>query len=368
MRRKQNFQTIAWFWDLYQRDRLDMDPRYQRRSVWNQSYRDYFVDTVLLGYPSPAIFLFEEITPDGRTLCHVVDGKQRLLTLFEFVQNRFPVSKEAKRVDLCETNFRDFKDDVKREFWGYLFSVEYVPTEDEAMINDIFDRINRNTAKLTAQELRHAKFSGQFITRAEELAQWMMEQLPPNFPNISGQTRRQMKDVELTAHLLLLLEEGPRSYTALELDEAFSDRDEQWDAKSKICDDFRNLIHMVKELCAGYEAQTLIRSRLKNQTDFYSLFGAMSELLRTGASPDVSSWRKRLIAFVEDVDDDKKRADDRDLRDYYDAARSASTNTEQRRTRISITSRILQGKPLEDQDNDSTDRPSYSLQPLVPGP
>ena len=70
MVRKQNFQTIAWFWDLYQRDRLDLDPPYQRRSVWNQNYKNYFIDTILLGYPAPAIFLNEEISPDG--LDHVL--------------------------------------------------------------------------------------------------------------------------------------------------------------------------------------------------------------------------------------------------------------------------------------------------------
>ncbi len=60
-----------------------MDPPYQRRSVWNQSFKDYFVDTVLLGLPAPAIFLFEEISPEGRSVYHVVDGKQRLTSLLE---------------------------------------------------------------------------------------------------------------------------------------------------------------------------------------------------------------------------------------------------------------------------------------------
>jgi uncharacterized protein with ParB-like and HNH nuclease domain len=82
VRRKQNFQTIAWFWDLYQRTMLDLDPPYQRRSVWNQSYKDHFIDTILLGYPAPAIFLYEQISPEGTTLYHVVDGKQRMMTIF----------------------------------------------------------------------------------------------------------------------------------------------------------------------------------------------------------------------------------------------------------------------------------------------
>lgn len=88
MLRKQNFQAIAWFWDLYNRKLLDLDPPYQRRSVWNQSYRDYYIDTILLGYPSPALFLFERISPEGQATYFVVDGKQRLSTLFSFMAQR----------------------------------------------------------------------------------------------------------------------------------------------------------------------------------------------------------------------------------------------------------------------------------------
>jgi hypothetical protein len=36
MSRAINFQTVSWFWDLYTRYLLELDPPYQRRSVWNQ--------------------------------------------------------------------------------------------------------------------------------------------------------------------------------------------------------------------------------------------------------------------------------------------------------------------------------------------
>ncbi|MDJ0845811.1 DUF262 domain-containing protein [Crocosphaera sp.] len=89
MNRTINFQTISWFWDLYNRGLLELDPPYQRRSVWNQEYKDYFIDTVLNGYPAPAIFVYQEITPDGVSKISIVDGKQRLSTLFEFAKNEF---------------------------------------------------------------------------------------------------------------------------------------------------------------------------------------------------------------------------------------------------------------------------------------
>ena len=41
--RRPNFQTVA-FNDLRQRSALDLDPPYQRRSVWNQTFKNYFID------------------------------------------------------------------------------------------------------------------------------------------------------------------------------------------------------------------------------------------------------------------------------------------------------------------------------------
>jgi hypothetical protein len=61
MLRRADFRPFSWLNDLYNRDQLDLDPPYQRRSVWSERYRSEFVTTVLLNYPCPAIFLFEQI-------------------------------------------------------------------------------------------------------------------------------------------------------------------------------------------------------------------------------------------------------------------------------------------------------------------
>src|SRR5688572_18073349 len=133
--RRHNFQTISWFWDIYQRTLLDLDPPYQRRSVWNQSFKDYFIETVLLEYPAPAIFLYEEITPDGRSTYHVVDGKQRLMTIVEFIQGRFPVYDESALQQFRGLTFQSLDPETKKRFWAYQFLVEYLPADDEQLIN-----------------------------------------------------------------------------------------------------------------------------------------------------------------------------------------------------------------------------------------
>jgi hypothetical protein len=338
MQRKQNFQTIAWFWDIFNRSLLDLDPPYQRRSVWNQAYRDYYIDTILLGYPSPALFLFEKISTEGQATYFVVDGKQRLSTIFAFLRNEFPVHDQATRNALRGLYFRDLPDEVKREVWSYQFTVEYLPSDEEGVINSIFDRINRNMAKLTPQELRHAKFSGQFITKAEDAAERMFKELGENFPNIGSQQKRQMKDVELVANLLLLLEQGPQGYSAAQLDEEFSKRDEEWANGDEVMAKFDATVRRLKQLLAAPEGGFLRGSRLRNQADFYSLFGAIASL-----QEDVN-WTKvaeALKAFVEVVNDDDSRASHEFALSYFEAARSASNDAGPRKSRIQTLLKVI---------------------------
>jgi hypothetical protein len=344
--RRHNQQTIAWFNDLNKRGLLDLDPPYQRRSVWNQAYKDAFIDTILIQYPSPAIFLYQEISPEGETKLHVVDGKQRLTAIFEFVSGVFPVPETAQTTNLRGKSFEQLSADVKTAFWTYEFSVEYLPTNEEALINGIFERINKNTAKLTRQELRHARYSGLFLTAAEQLAEWMTKQLPENFPRFDSQSRKQMKDVELVASLLLLIEEGVSGYSQDDLDKAFSDRDATWDEAADTEQRFRQTIEFMAPLVLLPAEDPLSRSRLRNQADFYSLFGSIAACMKTGdpvLQVPQAQLAQRLEAFLQIVDDDQRRAENESATRYLNAARSNSNDVGQRTNRINIITATLKG-------------------------
>lgn len=345
MQRRPNFQNIAWFNDLRQRGALDLDPSYQRRSVWNQGFKDYFIETVLLGLPSPAVFLYQDISPDGNTVQHVVDGKQRLTSLFEFIDGKFPVSEESKLEKFRGKYFRSLPDDVKKEFWSYIVLVEYVPSDDEEAIKGIFDRINRNTAKLTPQELRHARYSGEFISTAEALAEWMDLTLGKNLPRIVQTSRKQMKDVEFVSYLLLLIEEGVKGYSQEDLDAAYAARDESWEHKVSVDDEFRTAIRTIKEVIETCRTtHDLENSRLRNQADFYSLFGAIVQLGRENSVPNASIVCKRLSDFLEQVGREPVPSEPKQLREYLDAARSASNDKGPREVRIGIVRSVIAGQ------------------------
>jgi hypothetical protein len=150
-----------------------------------------------------SVFLFEDIDENGVAEYSVVDGKQRLSTVFDFLNGEFPVSDTASITRFRGLSFVDLPPEVKRRFYGYQFAIEFLPSTDEGTLSNIFDRINRNVARLTPQELRHARFEGLFATKAEDLAEALEDLLPKDFPRIAPASKRQMKDVEFIAQLML---------------------------------------------------------------------------------------------------------------------------------------------------------------------
>ncbi|MFM7406713.1 MAG: DUF262 domain-containing protein [Cuspidothrix sp.] len=350
MNRTINFQTISWFWDLYTRQLLELDPPYQRRSVWNQDYKDFFIDTVLNGYPAPAIFIYQEITPEGVSKISIVDGKQRLSTLFEFANNEFPVYENSTIERLKNKYFKDLDIETKQNFWKYQFAIEYLPSSDEKIIGNIFDRINRNVMKLTPQELRHAKFNGYFITAVEDLTIWMFEYLGGNFPTIDKRSKKQMKDVEMVAQLLLFLEEGVRGYNQDYFDNAFSKRDMNWEDKEEIENEFRQTIVSIKNILELSKDINLPKTRLKNQADFYSLFGAIAELNRENKLHINQEVGERIKQFLEVVEKEQTRNQsidsltnyEKEALEYYKNAKQSFTDSGARKSRIRIMKSVIQ--------------------------
>ena len=332
---------VGFLKDLHQRGLLDLDPPYQRRAVWSRSFREFFVDTVLLGYPAPPIFLHEVLQDEGTPKYAVIDGKQRLLTVLTFADDGFAVGEHSPLEELRGKYFSDLDESYQKRFYGYRFICELIDTTDPSYLKEIFDRYNRNVARLTRQELRHAKFSGEFADSAEDMTRVMQEELP-GLPRIAAGSARQMKDVEQTAILMLLVEKGPTSTTQDELDDIYAERDDDWPERSSVERAFRRAVSALRQL-AELQNGAIGGTRLRNQGDFYGLFGAVHSLEQEGELPAPQEAVARLLDFIALVSDDAVREDNEDAERYYKAARSAANDAGQRRTRMEILTKVVRG-------------------------
>ena len=59
-------------------------PGFQRNYVWDIKRASKLVESLILGLPVPQIFLYEA----ARNKFHVIDGQQRLMSLYYFVEQR----------------------------------------------------------------------------------------------------------------------------------------------------------------------------------------------------------------------------------------------------------------------------------------
>ncbi|KUN76165.1 hypothetical protein AQJ64_39225 [Streptomyces griseoruber] len=150
-----------------------------------------------------------------------------------------------------------------------------------------------------------------------------------------------MKDVEFVTNLLLLTEIGVRAYSQDDLDREYGSREDEWSEQQTVEVEFRETIRTMSEISS--ELLSGIGKRLKNQADFYSLYGAILELSRQGRLPGRSEINERLTSFMRVVVNDEARTNDEVAKQYFEAARSASNDALQRRTRIGVVKDVLTG-------------------------
>lgn len=159
--------SISDFREWYEDGKLELSPKFQRRSVWSSSAKAFLADTILKGKPFPKIILMQEFK-DGRTIRVVVDGQQRLRSIFDFLSDGIKISR-AHNKEFAGQVFSQLPEDVRDEFLQYEVGCDILNSAPLSELLDIFARINRYTVKLNAQELRNAQFSGFFKTQAFKL-------------------------------------------------------------------------------------------------------------------------------------------------------------------------------------------------------
>ena len=202
-----NRQSVRSVVDLYRNGLLNLDPVFQRQSVWRQRQREYLIDSVFHGYPIPAIFLYKHIDENtGTTMYECVDGKQRLETLLMYtgvMRGRFSVSVQLPNSDRPQavdwSLLRRSKQQSRIE--EYLLQVIQVEADLPDII-ELFVRINSTGNALTRQEVRNARFyRSPFLKTAKKLAT-RYESYLQRVGTIGAHQVRRMKHIELLSELL----------------------------------------------------------------------------------------------------------------------------------------------------------------------
>ena len=140
---------------------LKLNPNYQRADgIWSTKDKSLFIESIILNIPIPSIYLSE----DSKGTLIVIDGQQRLSTLFDFMDNKFRLQGLSILKDLNKMNFSKLTGELAK----YKLKIEDRSLHiaklrygtDETFIIETFERVNTKGAKLNAQEIRNAIHQG----------------------------------------------------------------------------------------------------------------------------------------------------------------------------------------------------------------
>lgn len=167
--------TVGEYCDQFAKGEVRVNRQYQRSDeVWPTAARSFLVETVLLNYPMPKLYLHQ--TTDLRTnrpQREIVDGQQRTKALVAFLHNEYFLTSNVTLAGAAGCKFSTLPSELQRQFleYGLNFDVLVGATDEE--VREVFRRMNSFTVPLNAEEHRHAVNQGQF--------KWFMNRLTSDY-------------------------------------------------------------------------------------------------------------------------------------------------------------------------------------------
>lgn len=218
-------------------------PGFQRNFVWDLGRASKLIESLILGLPVPQLFLYEQ----ERNKFLVIDGQQRLMSIYYFIKMRFP--RKVKRGELRlifdqegripehilhdDKYFQPFNlrlpqrlPNHENKFKGLNYETlgnyktqldlrpirnivvrQNVPTDDDSSIYEIFNRLNSGGINLSPQEIRSSMYHSEFyilLSRINNKERWRKILGTPE-PDLH------MKDIEILLRGFAVLVDG-RNY------------------------------------------------------------------------------------------------------------------------------------------------------------
>jgi hypothetical protein len=147
-----------------ERNAINDSPDYQRESgVWNTEKQQLFIDSIINSYDVPKLYFHDLRSQKMAHKFAIIDGKQRLHAIWQFVGNHIPLADDFKCTSVTPApypqpgnTFSAMSETWREVFKSRALDVVLVQNADEEDIDELFSRLN-NGEPLNAAEKRNAK-------------------------------------------------------------------------------------------------------------------------------------------------------------------------------------------------------------------
>lgn len=201
--------SISELINRYTKNRLKINPAYQRHYRWTNQQKSNFIESLILGYPIPPIFMYRNTK---KAEMEIIDGLQRLATIFEFTGNLKPEIrpkenlKKLVRTKIMNIEGKTWKDfcDTQLDFVLESRSLQLVILDNNNHLKtkyEIFRRLNSSAVALSSQEIRNATL---FEIKPEEYIKIEKTISNMDFSFLSEKDLIERKDLELFLEFMLI--------------------------------------------------------------------------------------------------------------------------------------------------------------------
>ena len=155
--------------DLASSNTIDLKPHFQRRFRWDDKKESRLIESLLLNVPIPPIYLNE----DRYGRYSVIDGKQRISAVFDFLSGKFPLKGLIIFSDLNELTFSGLPPTIQTilRTRPTMRAVIVLRQSDAAIKYEVFQRLNTGGVPLNPQEIRNNIFYGPLNEKINELGE-----------------------------------------------------------------------------------------------------------------------------------------------------------------------------------------------------
>jgi hypothetical protein len=319
-----------------QRGELQLQPKFQRRAVWSTKATSHLIDTMLRGLPVPIIFLREQVDPSKRrTVREVVDGQQRLRSVFSYVNDGFAVL-PAQNPSFGGCRFSALPRDAQTSFLGFQFSVVVLEGATDAVVLDVFARLNTYAQILNRQELLNAQYFGEFKQAVYALGYEHLEYWRTN-GILSDRQIVRMGEAQLTTYLVVTMLAGiqhRRSHIA----EMYEANDDRFRERRRTEKEFRSVVDAINACFGDGLRDTIYTQRALFPSLFTAFYHALYGVPNTpelGPSKRLRAFSRGQLARIRTALmqlDSEYKTSPRDPRitEFYQASRVATNDRESR--------------------------------------
>lgn len=147
-------------------EQIDFQPPYQRYgNVWNEDKRQLLIDSIINGYDLPKFYLHyitdynNDLNKSGKSYA-IIDGKQRLQTLKDFVENNLKLNNQFvyeknSEFQIAGKTYQEIAveyPDIKYDFDSFELDIVYVITDEIERIEELFFRLNEGMPLNSAEK------------------------------------------------------------------------------------------------------------------------------------------------------------------------------------------------------------------------